>query len=154
REAKAALDFGTIADLYLKRAAGAQRPKTIAERARHLGRDWRPFRTRSIYDIGRQDVAGRPPPIPDAHRPTASNRARATLSAFYAWAISHGMADANPVIGTARVGVERSRDRVLSTDEIADIWRAAGEDDHARILKLLFLTGQRRAEVAGLRWSE
>jgi hypothetical protein len=33
------------------------------------------------------------------------------------------------------------------------LWAAAGEDDHARVLKLL-LTGQRRGEIAGMTWAE
>jgi integrase len=76
------------------------------------------------------------------------------LSAFYAWAISQGLADHNPVVGTTRVGVERDRERVLSPAEIRDVWRSAGDEDHAQILKLLLLTGQRRGEVAGMRWDE
>jgi integrase len=34
------------------------------------------------------------------------------------------------------------------------VWRAAGDDDFGRIVKLLALTGQRRTEVGGMRWSE
>jgi integrase len=84
----------------------------------------------------------------------ASNRARAALSACYAWAIGQGLVDANPVVGTSRVGVERERERVLTSGEIAAIWPHLGEEDHARIVKLLLLTGQRRGEVAGMTWGE
>ena len=61
-----------------------------------------------------------------------------------------GLADANPVIGTNRAVDERSRDRVLSDDELVAIWQACREDDYGRIVRLLILTGQRREEVGGM----
>jgi integrase len=48
------------------------------------------------------------------------------------------------------------RERVLSDQEIAEIWRAAGEAawPYGAIVRLLILTGQRRGEVAGMTWRE
>ena len=48
------------------------------------------------------------------------------------------------------------RDRVLSDEEAAAIWRAASEAAHpfGAIVRLLMLTGQRREEVAGMTWAE
>ena len=111
-------------------------------------------RLRPIDEIDRRDVAARLQVVAEEHGPIASNRARATLSAFYAWAIGQGLADINPVIGTSRVGAERSRERVLTAAEIRSVWAAVGKDDHGRILKLLLLTGQRRGEVAAMAWTE
>ena len=34
------------------------------------------------------------------------------------------------------------------------MWRAARESDYGHILRLLLLTGCRREEIGGLRWSE
>ena len=44
----------------------------------------------------------------------------------------------------------------LSDDEIAEIWRAAGDaaSPYGTIVRLLILTGQRRGEVAGMNWGE
>jgi len=66
-----------------------------------------------------------------------------------------GLCEANPVIGTndPRTG-RRSRDRVLDAAEIRSIWNACRDDDFGRIIKLLFLTGCRREEIGGLKWSE
>ena len=154
RQAKAAVTFGAIVQGYLKAVEGASKGRTHGERRRHLLRDWQPFHARPIDAITRRDVAARLQVLADEHGPIASNRARAALSAFYGWAIGRGHADINPVIGTDRVGIERSRERVLSADDIRSVWAAAGEDDHARILKLLLLTGQRCGEVAGMTWGE
>jgi integrase len=65
-----------------------------------------------------------------------------------------GLSDGNPVIGTNRAADERSRDRVLSDEELARIWHACGSDDYGRIVRLLILTGQRRHEVGGVSSSE
>ena len=47
------------------------------------------------------------------------------------------------------------RQRVLSDDELATIWNALDDGgDYAPLLRLLMLTGARREEIAGLRWSE
>ena len=47
-----------------------------------------------------------------------------------------------------------SRERVLADAELVKIWNAAPASDYGRIVKLLMLTGQRRDEIANLRWSE
>jgi integrase len=65
-----------------------------------------------------------------------------------------GIADANPVVGTNRHGNAKGRDRVLNASELVRVWQAAGEDAYGTIIKLLILTGQRREEIGGLRWSE
>jgi integrase len=61
-----------------------------------------------------------------------------------------GLAEVNPVIGTNRAVDETSRDRVLSDEEPAAVWRACRDDDYGRIVRLLILTGQRREEVGGI----
>src|SRR5262249_5429736 len=41
-----------------------------------------------------------------------------------------------------------------TTDELARVWRACGDDDHGRIIRLLICLGARRQEIGGLAWSE
>ena len=55
---------------------------------------------------------------------------------------------------TAKVDEGNGRERVLTEGEIAKAWAACGDDDFGKIVKLLLLTGQRRNEIGGLRWSE
>jgi integrase len=43
---------------------------------------------------------------------------------------------------------------VLSDDELARIWRACGDDAFGKIIKVLVLTGCRRAEIGDMAWSE
>ena len=86
--------------------------------------------------------------------PVAANRARSALSKLYAWAIGEGLCDSNPVIGTNKRDEKGPRERSLSNAEVAQVWLGAGDDDYGRILKLLLLTGCRRAEIGDLKWSE
>ena len=43
---------------------------------------------------------------------------------------------------------------MLTPAELAQLWRGLGEGQFADIVRLLLLTGQRRNEIGGLRWSE
>ena len=92
--------------------------------------------------------------IAKTHGSASANRARAALSALYAWAIGEDLCVANPVIGTNKAKEAGPRERVLSDAELAAVWNAAGDTDFGWIIKLLILTGQRKEEFASLRWSE
>jgi integrase len=80
-----------------------------------------------------------------------TGRARAALSSLFTWAMKQGQATHNPVIGTENP-ITASRDRVLKDTELAAIWRACGDDDFGKIVRLLICTGCRREEIGGLRW--
>ena len=61
----------------------------------------------------------------------------------------------NPVVGSYAPSEGEGRDRVLSDEELAAIWKACtGDDDYSRCVRLLILTGCRRDEVGGMPWSE
>ena len=70
--------------------------------------------------------------------------------------MGEGIAEANPVIGSNRPVEGPPRERVLSDYELLAIWNACGtgDYDYGRIVRVLVLTGCRREEVGGLRWSE
>jgi integrase len=68
--------------------------------------------------------------------------------------MGEGIAEANPVIGTNAPATPQRRERVLSDTEIVEVWNACKPDDYGRIVRLLLLTGARRGEVGGMRWSE
>jgi integrase len=78
------------------------------------------------------------------------------LSAFFSWAIADGLLGngANPVDGSHRPDDPTPRDHVPTAAELVAIWNACGDDDFGRIVRLLILLGNRRAEVGGLCWSE
>jgi integrase len=100
-----------------------------------------------------RDVADLLAKIDKASGPVTANRVRATLSTLFSWAMREGLAPTNPIANTNK-REEKSRDRVLSNDELKRIWNTVGDDAYGTIVKLLILTGQRRGEISGLCWSE
>jgi integrase len=54
-----------------------------------------------------------------------------------------------------RPGRASSRERVLSDDELAKVWRACEHlNQPGAVVRMLILTGARREEIAQLRWDE
>jgi site-specific recombinase XerD len=153
--AQTATTLGDVIDSYLARhAAKRLKPGTFTDVERYLRRHWAPLSRLPVRNVTRADVAVQLARIAEQSGGYAANRARATLSALYAWAIAEGLTDANPVVGTRKPADETARDRVLTDDELAAIWRQAGEGDYGAIVRLLLLTGQRREEVAAMTWDE
>jgi integrase len=107
-----------------------------------------------VDQIARKDVAARVVGIEREHGTVTAARARTTLSAFFTWAMGMGIVESNPVVATPAPEEDAPRDRVLSNDELSAVWRACRDDDFGRIVKLLILTGCRRTEIGGMRWSE
>lgn len=153
--AQASVTLGAVTVQYLARYAKARlKPRSYAEVARHLNKHWSPLSELPIQRIRRADVSARLGEIATANGPFAANRARASLSALFSWAIGEGLADQSPVTGTNKATEEVSRKRVLSDAELRKIWTEVGKGDYADIVRLLILTGQRREEVGGMLWSE
>jgi integrase len=145
---------GIVAD-YLAFKQRTVRPRTYGEIVRYLtGHFFKPLHNIPIDQITRKDVAARLTKITLENGSITASRARIALSGFYAWAMGQGLAEANPVIGTTRPQEAKPRERVLNDDELAQVWKACGDDAFGKVIRLLVLTGARRAEVGGMRWSE
>lgn len=151
---QAAATFGKTVDLYLDMVERKLRPRSFEEVKRHLRSHWQSLHGLPLKKIARANVALQISTIAKENGPYASNRARAALSALFSWAIGEGLADLNPVIGTNKATEEVSRDRTLTAEELRLIWNELGAGDFGAIVKLLMLTGQRREEVAAMRWNE
>lgn len=80
----------------------------------------------------------------------------AYASIFFRWAMERGTIDANPIKTMAKPKAPEARDRVLTDDELAAVWTGAGKltGPYGAFYRLLILTGQRRDEVAGMKWPE
>jgi integrase len=90
-------------------------------------------------------------------RPYQANRTLSLLRMIFAKGIAWGMVEANPAKGDIKRFEEHPRQRYLDGDEIARLMAAL--DQHPRrssalAIKLLLLTGARRSEVLGAKWSE
>lgn len=161
QRAKAADTFGVVAAQFLSRQKERLRPRSYVQVAAHMGKHWANFKGVSIHEIEKRAIAARLVKIADERGDIAANRARATLTTFFTWAISSGIVAANPALGTPLQGDEKARDHVIGKavggvkgqdDDLAlaDIWHACLDDDFGRAVKLLILTAVRRDEVGGM----
>ena len=111
--------------------------------------------TKSIHEIKKRDVSDLVGLIAqrNAH---ASHRLLKTLKTFFRWCVGRALIDFSPAEGISASYKEVSRDRVLTDEELAAIIVAARkiQSPYGGIIELLALTGQRRNEVARLRWDE
>jgi integrase len=85
-----------------------------------------------------------------------TGRTAAYGRAAFGWAIQRGLVSVNPFENLPVAKGVSKRERVLSDEEIGEVWHAAGNapSPYGAIIRLLILTGQRRGEVAGMVWSE
>ena len=145
----------TVAD-YLAIKQRAVRPRTFIDLTRYLTdkRYFGPLHSLALDQISRKDVAARLNRIALESSSIVALRARAQLSALFAWALAHGLTEANPVVGTLAPKGSQPRERVLVDAELAALWKACGDDDHGRCIKLLILCGGRRQEIGGIAWPE
>src|SRR5262249_54414851 len=133
------------------------RPRSFVETKRYLvgNQYFKPLHTMPLDTITRRDVAPCILRIARESGNPAATQARAKLSGFFAWAMTMGMVEANPVVGTHEPAHNKPRERVLSDVELAAVWRACGDDEFGKIVKLMILTGGcRRQEIGGMKWSE
>ncbi|HJZ32713.1 MAG TPA: tyrosine-type recombinase/integrase [Hyphomicrobiaceae bacterium] len=146
---------GTVED-FLAAKEPHLRPRTLLQLRRYLADApyLKAFHALPLDRITKRDVASRILTIARENGPAVAREVRSALSSFYVWARRQGLCETNPVIDTERPRTAGPRERVLSDDELAEIWRACGDDEYGKIIKLLFLTGCRRAEIGDMRWSE
>lgn len=85
-----------------------------------------------------------------------AGRTLAYARACYGWALKRDRVQLNPFNGLPVPAAIVSRDRVLTEEEVGAIYSASIPMGYpfGPLIRLLMLTGQRREEVGGLRWSE
>jgi len=146
--------FGTVTTRYLAVKSTAVKTRSMVEIHRHLVVYAKPLHALPLDKIDRRAIALRLAEVEQASGGVSRNRFRSSLSAFFAWAIREGLTEFNPVSGTGKAIEGNGRDRVLSEAELSALLKTLGEDDFSDIIRLLILTGCRREEIGGLRWSE
>ena len=146
--------FEAVVERYVSTALASNR--SGAETARLLRHG--PAKTwagRHVAEVRRADVAD----VLDAIKRRSPAVARATYAALrglFSWCVERDLVAVSPCIGVTAPPRPEARDRVLSDDELRTIWAASDGLGvvFGPVVKLLMLTGQRRAEVAGMRWDE
>jgi integrase len=107
-----------------------------------------------IASIKRRDVMA----LLDGMRehPAKANKAKARLNHFFGWAVEREIIEASPVTNVRQPNKPKSRDRVLTDNELRRVWNASDTAGYpfGPIVKLLILTISRRSEVAAMTWAE
>jgi integrase len=89
-------------------------------------------------------------------RPAAARNAVTAIGTAFRWALSEDLIAQNPIAGIKPPGSAPERDRVLTIGEMRRIYAAAGDLPYpaGQFVRLLMLSGCRRAEIARLFWTE
>src|ERR1700687_4524208 len=146
--------FRELAKEYLERHAKPNKKSWRADEwiiERKLAR----LRTVPAQDISRSDVRAVIESISDKGRKVLANRTLALVNKMFNFAIDRDWRTDNPCQGL-HPSKERSRDRVLSDDEISKIWEAIEQEDPfcQALFKLRLLTAQRGGEIRHMRWAD
>lgn len=130
--------------------------RTGAERKRQIAAALHRKIDHPIDDLTHRDIQAAVDEKLLAGRQVFANRIRAALLAFVNWAWVRGYLSEHVGLRVAKPTKEVVRDRVLSVDEVRRVYEAAGllGPLWCPLLRLLLLTGQRRGEIIGLKWSE
>jgi integrase len=153
REGRTSGTIAALAEVYLKSVSGLRSAPEIERRLRkdvlavigHI----------HLRDLHRRDVTR----VIDgkSSAPLAARRAFEDIRAMVRWAVSRGDLDHNPIDGMRGPPISKPRTRVLSDEEIRDLWNRLPElrsQGVAQVIKFCLITAQRIGEVAGLRQGE
>jgi integrase len=160
--------FRTVAELYIRRHLSRLKSGAlpISQIRREMLPEWGDC---PIASITRRDVIKLidavydNKPLGDKQRKKGgSNAARHTFSAaraLFEWACSRDIITVSPcqrLKAKDLHGSPPSRDRVLSDDEIRHVWCAALATPFpfGPLVRVLLASGQRRDEIAAMRWAE
>ena len=135
------------------------RPRTTSEVARLVRRNILPtWKGKRLSAISRADAKRLLADIV-VDRPVLANRVASVLMMLGKWAIEEEVIAQNPFADLPKPAKETPRDRVLDEREIGALLQAleAEQGDgypYSPLFRLLLLLGQRRSEIAEMRWSE
>ncbi len=158
RAAREVLTFGELADKYVEEYAKPNK-KSWGEDKRQIDADLLPkWRSRPAGEITAEDLLAILNAKVRDGAPVAANRVRALVSRIFTFAANQRLLPptANPVIGVKKPTKEKSRDRVLTYEEIRRIWDAC-ETQNPYIcawFRLRLVTAQRGGELLQMRWQD
>jgi integrase len=165
--------FENVAREFIERhAMKSNKPTTWRETARILGLRPSPddpavlldvggdvmpaWRGRPIQDISKRDVIALLDSVNDRGSPIMANRVLSAVRKLFNWCVARDVIQVSPCTLVTPPAPERSRDRILNDAELKLVWNGADAEGwpFGPLVKLLVLTGQRLAEVGGMRWDE
>ena len=128
-----------------------QEPKRIFEK------DVLPFiGSKPIDEVKKEDIIKILDEISNRGAGIMANRTLAHMRKFFNWCVQRDLIDHPPTYMVAAPAKKKTRNRVLNDFEIKNIWEACEQFGYpfGDLVRLLILTGQRRGEVASMRWKD
>ncbi len=156
QEEKQAPTFKALALNYLERHAKVKK-KSWREDERVINHDLlQRWGSKKAAEIRKLDVIRLLDEIFERKAPIQANRVLALVRKIYNFGIGRDLVDTNPCLQVKRVSPERQRDRVLTEEEIKEVWEAFSKQDPiiGGMFKLRLITAQRGAEVQSMRWED
>ena len=149
-----AMLFEHVVEEWIKRDQAKNKPSSLYQVTRSLEVDLLPaWRGKCVDEIGKRDVIELLDKIADRGAPIMARRVQSYIRRFFRWCIERDILKIDPTQAMPRVGNGKSRDRVLTDEELAKVWTAC-QGPYGAVVRVLALTGARRDEIARLRWSE
>lgn len=150
--------FGDLAERYLSRHAKVSKRSGFQDR-QMLHKDVLPvLGSEPLEAIKRADIGEIVQTIVERGSPIQANRTFEVIRGLYNWALGAGLIENSPCLALKAPAQERSRERVLSSEETGRFWHglpsAPMSWSAAQILRLCLVSAQRVSEVAGARRSE
>jgi integrase len=144
------IKFGEAYDDY-KVEIESKKPRTQADYKRFLEKFLVDLKNKKLLDLGYDDVKA----VADKLGESEAIHALAVARTFFRWCVRppRRYIPHSPLEGVT-LKLANKRKRVLEPDELAKVWYAAQEQGypHGTVVQLLILNGQRRGEIANLRW--
>lgn len=158
--ARRAETFGDLWDEYLSRHA-KQNKRSWRDDERIAKAELLPhWRHRKAKDITRSDVRQILDAILDRKAPIMANRTLALARKMFNFGLERDLVEFNPCHKVKPPSRERSRDRVLTDDEVGSFWQALEQEEKdgryliAAFYRIRLLTAQRGREVRRMRWCD
>ena len=105
--------------------------------------------TKPVRDLTRKDVVEHLK-LYDA-KPTSQNYAYGTFRTFLNWCVEQEYIDHSPITRMKAPNRLKSRERVLTDEELRKIWNATDYQPYGHYVRVLMLTGQRKMEIYQLK---
>lgn len=141
---------------FMRRHAKA-RNKNWQETERIFTKDILPtFGTHPIDEITKADILKILDKVEERGAGVMANRTLAHVRKFFNWCVEKDLIAFSPAFKVAAPAPNPKRDRVLADHELKEIWQATLEIPYpfGPLARFLILTGQRRGEVATMRWQD
>ena len=110
--------------------------------------------TLPVWEFGKPEIHKILDRILDRGSGVMANRTLSAVKKLTKWALGRGYISVDPCAGIEPPHKEKSRDRVLSAEELVALWEAADDLVGGAPFRFLVLTGQRTGEVANLKWAD